>query len=63
MSQRLQRLQQQKDNFFIFKYTHRHEMSQTRAPAKLLYPLEIVCRYRDPQLQVGKNYLGLATSR
>ena len=29
-------------------------------PAKLLnwnfHPLEIVCRYRDPQLQAGENY-------
>ena len=30
------------------------------SPAKLsilnVYPLEVVSRYRDPQLQVGKNY-------
>ena len=29
-------------------------------PAKLIYlnspPLEVVARYRDPQLQVGENY-------
>ena len=35
-------------------------MSISPYPAKLLYvhfqPLEVVSRYRDPQLQVGENY-------
>ena len=34
-------------------------------PAKLIYlnfhPLEVVSRYRDPQLQVAKNYVYLDT--
>ena len=37
-----------------------HKPNVNPYPANLIYsnfhPLEVVCRYRDPQLQVGENY-------
>ena len=39
---------------------HRYNQIINPCPAKLIYlnfhPLEVVSRYRDPQLQVAENY-------